>query len=408
LSLDYANTPFTPQLPKKLYNDLDSKYSLKRGGSLDRKLIRDHSNQKMSLKNEQNKTLNPASGPLHAVDKHDYSEVFESKPTLEKPPTPPLHRVPSWEKRIYKIASNGIKNLSIASTGLSSLPIKQLSATNHSNVETIALKTFVQTKVPVFACFNGRASQIRSSPCSYDSSDSTDVDNDLKTGRFNSLQSSEDSMEGHNNDLKRTESQDSDLSNDYALPPDAGSSQSSFVPTFEPKTPKRFSSLQRELETACISNSDPIQKCGYLTKLGSKLKTWRKRWFVLKDNQLSYYKTQSDMLKGKAKAVINLDDSCSITKSEGCTFHLSTNNGKKIYYLTVDSSIAMEEWIRNIQAVLRNVSKKKLDTSKATIQGRLTRVKNGEAQKCWCTLIGNTFVYLSSGCLKYDEQVSYF
>jgi len=40
-------------------------------------------------------------------------------------------------------------------------------------------------------------------------------------------------------------------------------------------------------------------------KLGSKLKTWHKRWFVLKDNQLSYYKSQNDVLKGKAKTEIN-------------------------------------------------------------------------------------------------------
>ena len=37
---------------------------------------------------------------------------------------------------------------------------------------------------------------------------------------------------------------------------------------------------------------DALEKSGYLTKLGGKLKTWRKRYFVLKDGSLSYWKSQ--------------------------------------------------------------------------------------------------------------------
>ena len=37
---------------------------------------------------------------------------------------------------------------------------------------------------------------------------------------------------------------------------------------------------------------DALEKSGYLTKLGGKLKTWRKRYFVLRDGTLSYWKSQ--------------------------------------------------------------------------------------------------------------------
>lgn len=35
-----------------------------------------------------------------------------------------------------------------------------------------------------------------------------------------------------------------------------------------------------------------LEKMGYLTKLGGKLKTWKKRYFVLKDGTLTYWKSQ--------------------------------------------------------------------------------------------------------------------
>lgn len=33
------------------------------------------------------------------------------------------------------------------------------------------------------------------------------------------------------------------------------------------------------------------RKEGYLTKLGGRIKNWKKRWFVLEDGKLYYYKT---------------------------------------------------------------------------------------------------------------------
>ena len=35
-----------------------------------------------------------------------------------------------------------------------------------------------------------------------------------------------------------------------------------------------------------------LEKSGYLTKLGGKIKSWRRRYFVLKNGTLSYWKSQ--------------------------------------------------------------------------------------------------------------------
>lgn len=133
---------------------------------------------------------------------------------------------------------------------------------------------------------------------------------------------------------------------------------------------------------------------GHLAKLGGKLKTWRKRWFVLKNGMLCYWKSQHDVNR-KPQGQIVLDEQCRINKADGAsTFEINT--GKKVYYLTADSIATMDDWIRVLQNVQRRNATKLLlsrDDQKATVQGWVTKVKNGHAKKCWCVLLGKMFLY---------------
>lgn len=84
-----------------------------------------------------------------------------------------------------------------------------------------------------------------------------------------------------------------------------------------------------------------------------------------------------------------------INRAEGAaTFEIAT--GKKTYYLTADCIATMEDWIRVLQNVQRRNATKLLlskEDNKPTIQGWLTKVKNGHAKRCWCVLIGKMFLY---------------
>lgn len=87
-----------------------------------------------------------------------------------------------------------------------------------------------------------------------------------------------------------------------------------------------------------------FSQIGHLGKLGGKLKTWRKRWFVLKNGTLSYWKNQNDSNR-KPQGQIVLDEICRITRADGApTFEIDT--GKKTYYLTADSVATVDDWIR--------------------------------------------------------------
>ncbi|EDX16799.1 GD16453 [Drosophila simulans] len=82
---------------------------------------------------------------------------------------------------------------------------------------------------------------------------------------------------------------ESGLSDDYALPPDAVS-ESTCMDASMPSLLMRQSyvdSPSKKIES--------LEKMGHLAKLGGKLKTWRKRWFVLKNGSLNYWKSQHDV-----------------------------------------------------------------------------------------------------------------
>ncbi|XP_034239350.1 uncharacterized protein CG43867 isoform X3 [Thrips palmi] len=398
---------------------------------------------------------------------HDYAEIYtpsrERSPwvaaadgstssgsasgrSTPKPPTPPLHRFPSWESRIYQVAAEGLQVHSSCSN-----PNSNDSTNNNSKIPS----GYCDISVPVYATVKGRASQIRSMPFTGDSSDdSSDGEGEHNhlmvqsgggssgvgggglhaighEGRAtnSSSENTESSISGGSGSspskslkttsslspakqssscspsksIRRDTSLESGLSEDYAIPPDAFSGcETSSIDSSMPSLLMRVSSyadntlgkIPQPSYPSIQRATESLEKSGHLAKLGGKLKTWRKRWFVLKNGILTYWKSQSDVNR-KPQGQIVLDEICRINRADGAaTFEIST--GKKTYYLTADSIATMEDWIRILQNVQRRNAAKLLlskDDNKPTIQGWLTKVKNGHARKCWCVLLGKMFLY---------------
>lgn len=94
---------------------------------------------------------------------------------------------------------------------------------------------------------------------------------------------------------------ESGLSEDYAIPPDAFSGcETSSIESSMPSLLMRVSSygensigkVQQTPSHGVQRQTESLEKTGHLAKLGGKLKTWRKRWFVLKNGVLTYWKSQ--------------------------------------------------------------------------------------------------------------------
>uniref|UniRef100_A0A8C1ZW18 Pleckstrin homology domain containing, family H (with MyTH4 domain) member 1 n=1 Tax=Cyprinus carpio TaxID=7962 RepID=A0A8C1ZW18_CYPCA len=174
---------------------------------------------------------------------------------------------------------------------------------------------------------------------------------------------------------------------DYAIPPDAYSLDSDCS---EPEH-----KVQRTSSYSCESvGPESLEKTGYLLKMGSKVKAWKRRWFILRNGEILYYKSPSDVIR-KPQGQMELNSSCHIARGEGAqTFQLITE--KKTFYLAADSPNILEDWIRVLQNVLKVQASGPISMdkeAKPTVRGWLTKVKHGHSKLVWCALIGKVFYY---------------
>ncbi|XP_041107363.1 pleckstrin homology domain-containing family H member 2 [Polyodon spathula] len=329
------------------------------------------------------------------VFSYDSSEELEGGAELlgraqgSKPPTPPLHRFPSWESRIYAVAKSGIRLSEATCSELANKSSGSLSSYSTSGLYTSLIYKNMTT--PVYTTLKGKATQLSSSPFSDESSGSEEEESSCSSTRTSGSDSRKGSGTGSPRAIKRGVSMSSMTSeSDYAIPPDAYS------------TDTEFSEPEQKLPKTCSSSSDngkneTLEKSGYLLKMGGKVKTWKRRWFVLKGGELLYYKSPSDVIR-KPQGQIELSASSSIVRGDGKQT-IQMISEKRIYYLTADSPNILEEWIHVLQNVLRVQAASPLFTqpeAKPAMKGLLTKVKHGYSKRVWCALIGKTLYYFRS------------
>ncbi|XP_021004775.1 pleckstrin homology domain-containing family H member 2 isoform X4 [Mus caroli] len=241
---------------------------------------------------------------------------------------------------------------------------------------------------PVYTTLKGKATQISSSPFLDDSSGSDEEDGSRSSSRLSESDARSRSGPSSPRAMKRGVSDSSAASeSDYAIPPDAYPIDA------------ECSQPEQKLLKTCLASCDngknePLEKSGYLLKMSARVKTWKRRWFVLKGGELLYYKSPSDVIR-KPQGHIELSASCSILRGDNKqTVQLATE--KHTYYLTADSPNILEEWIKVLQNVLRVQAANPLclqPEGKPAVKGLLTKVKHGYSKRVWCMLVGKVLYY---------------
>ncbi|EAY14458.1 PH domain containing protein [Trichomonas vaginalis G3] len=94
-----------------------------------------------------------------------------------------------------------------------------------------------------------------------------------------------------------------------------------------------------------------IIKTGWGIKLGSRVKNWKRRWFVLlSDGSLRYFE---DKITFSEKGYYQIDKNTTFkiacASSEGIPIHLT--NKKRIMQINFQTSSEAEEWISGFSSV---------------------------------------------------------
>ena len=135
-------------------------YTSSRAGSLDRKLTRV---KKLNFIDFKKKIF---VGNEYTANNNKSRLLHDENESNIKPPTPPLHRCPSWESRIYEIADNGIKSAI-------STPVQQGKKFELFSLDQHLDPFSDEYTLPIFKKINGRLAKIR-----IDSSESMSSDLD--------------------------------------------------------------------------------------------------------------------------------------------------------------------------------------------------------------------------------------
>eukprot|EP00009_Paramoeba_aestuarina_P003717 CAMPEP_0201512680 /NCGR_PEP_ID=MMETSP0161_2-20130828/4883_1 /ASSEMBLY_ACC=CAM_ASM_000251 /TAXON_ID=180227 /ORGANISM="Neoparamoeba aestuarina, Strain SoJaBio B1-5/56/2" /LENGTH=465 /DNA_ID=CAMNT_0047908615 /DNA_START=37 /DNA_END=1434 /DNA_ORIENTATION=- len=97
-------------------------------------------------------------------------------------------------------------------------------------------------------------------------------------------------------------------------------------------------------------------KEGYLTKCGGTIKTWKKRWFVLKGDTLFYFKTQKDTdLTGSIP--LEVDSECKEEKSEKGKYHFTVSTAKRTFCIYSDNEATTKDWVKAINEKIKEKKK---------------------------------------------------
>ena len=97
--------------------------------------------------------------------------------------------------------------------------------------------------------------------------------------------------------------------------------------------------------------TDP-ERAGWLTKQGDYIKTWRRRWFVLKQGKLLWFKDPAAVYRGSSpRGVVSVSGCLTVKGAEDIVnkafaFELSTRDSTM--YFVADAEKEKEDWINSI------------------------------------------------------------
>ncbi|KAF2068734.1 hypothetical protein CYY_009944 [Polysphondylium violaceum] len=97
-----------------------------------------------------------------------------------------------------------------------------------------------------------------------------------------------------------------------------------------------------------------IVKQGYLTKKGAMRRNWTKRWFVLKQGYLFYFKTSKDKKPKGIIQLLNVSVARSFYKPNCMAIRSAVDKEDREFLICATTQVELEDWISNISKCISN------------------------------------------------------
>uniref|UniRef100_A0A7R9VEP3 PH domain-containing protein n=1 Tax=Chlamydomonas euryale TaxID=1486919 RepID=A0A7R9VEP3_9CHLO len=109
------------------------------------------------------------------------------------------------------------------------------------------------------------------------------------------------------------------------------------------------------------------ERSGWLTKQGDYIKTWRRRWFVLKDGKIFWFINDCVTQESVPRGVIDVNKCLSIKGAEDAinkpfAFEISTQNDSM--YFIAESEKEKEDWINSVGRAIVKHSRSLLENDR--------------------------------------------
>ncbi|XP_064388951.1 dual adapter for phosphotyrosine and 3-phosphotyrosine and 3-phosphoinositide-like isoform X2 [Halichondria panicea] len=113
-----------------------------------------------------------------------------------------------------------------------------------------------------------------------------------------------------------------------------------------------------------------VSKEGYLVKLGNVVKTWKRRWFVLKNEELRYFSRDSDK---QPIRVINLREVTEVKACDLHPIHRKTNAFRLVlpsrtFFIQAPNPTVRDEWIHVLDFKLNELQEARKRSSTDTTE----------------------------------------
>uniref|UniRef100_A0A0K0FTL4 MAX-1A (projected from Caenorhabditis elegans ortholog max-1) n=1 Tax=Strongyloides venezuelensis TaxID=75913 RepID=A0A0K0FTL4_STRVS len=163
------------------------------------------------------------------------------------------------------------------------------------------------------------------------------------------------------------------------------------------------------LRASLVPGRECYEKQGNLTQMtDNRLKSIKRRYFVLKNGYLTIYKNQKSMTREEGLCMhIPMKDIKSIvritSKNNIKGIQITTNESTLRYHS--DSDLGTEEWFLVLTQSLRNATINDLSTREkaipSIISGWMYKVKNGHQRKHYVSLVDQKLLFFK----KYDDKI---